>query len=87
MEVLFEAQKIQNAVEKANRTVKEEEHLTSDQVVRIVQAVTTRCQELNRAAGVEEIQDMVEEEIMRHQAYKVANHYITYRYKRQLVRK
>ena len=54
MEVLFEAQKIQNAVEKANRTVKEEEHLTSDQIVRIVQAVTTRCQELNRAAGVEE---------------------------------
>ena len=33
MEVLFEAQKIQNAVEKANRTVKEEEHLTSDQRV------------------------------------------------------
>ena len=30
---------------------------------------------------------MVEEEVMRHQAYRVANHYITYRYKRALVRK
>ena len=66
-EVRFEAEKIQNAVEKANGTVKEEEHLTADQIVKIVQAVTARCQELSRAAGVEEIQDMVEEEIMRHQ--------------------
>ena len=86
-EVHFEAEKIQNAVQKANRTVKEEEHLTVDQIRNIVQAVTAKCRGLNRAAGVEEIQDMVEEEIMRHQAYRVANHYITYRYKRQLVRK
>ena len=86
-EVCFEAEKIQSAVEKANGTVKEEEHLTKAQIAKIVQSVTVKCQELNRAAGVEEIQDMVEEEIMRHDAYKVANHYITYRYKRQLVRK
>ena len=67
-EVHFEAEKIQNAVQKANRTVKEEEHLTVDQIRNIVQAVTAKCRGLNRAAGVEEIQDMVEEEIMRHQA-------------------
>ncbi len=86
-EVVFDETKIQNAVEKANLTVKEIERLSADQIREIVASVTDKCSHLNRAASVEEIQDMVEEEVMRHQAYKVANHYITYRYKRALVRK
>ena len=86
-EVVFDGTKIQNAVEKANLTVKEAERLSDSQIHEIVESVTEKCSHLNRAASVEEIQDMVEEEVMRHQAYKVANHYITYRYKRALVRK
>ncbi len=86
-EVVFDGTKIQNAVEKANLTVKEAERLSDSQIHEIVRSVTEKCSHLNRAASVEEIQDMVEEEVMRHQAYKVANHYITYRYKRALVRK
>lgn len=86
-EVVFDAAKIQNAVEKANQTVTESERLSNEQIVEIVGHVTANCDDLNRAASVEEIQDMVEEEVMRHGAYKVANHYITYRYKRALVRK
>ena len=87
VEVTFDAEKIQNAVEKANKTVKEAERLNERQIEEIVRRVTAKCNELNRAASVEEIQDMVEEEVMRHAAYKVANHYITYRYKRALIRK
>ncbi len=86
-EVVFDGTKIRNAVEKANLTVKEAERLSDSQIHEIVESVTEKCSHLNRAASVEEIQDMVEEEVMRHQAYKVANHYITYRYKRALVRK
>ncbi len=87
VEVSFDADKIQNAVVKANRTVGEAERLSNYQIEEIVRKVTAKCDEMNRAASVEEIQDMVEEEVMRHSAYKVANHYITYRYKRALVRK
>ena len=36
--------------------------------------------------SVEEIQDEVEDQIMKESAYQVARVYITYRYKRQLVR-
>ena len=76
-EVVFDAGKIQNAVEKANRTVKENERLNDAQIAEIVRRVAEKCEKMSRAASVEEIQDMVEEEVMRHQAYKVANHYIT----------
>ena len=36
---------------------------------------------------MEEIQDLVEEEIMKQKTYRLASNYITYRYKRELVRK
>ena len=87
MEAEFDPNKIKAAVDKANATVNESERLTSGQIYQIVGHVIDKCEALHRAPSVEEIQDMVEEEIMRHQAYKVANHYITYRFKRALVRK
>ena len=42
---------------------------------------------MNRALSVEEIQNLVEDEIMKLNAFSVARKYITYRYKRALVRK
>ena len=42
---------------------------------------------MNRALGVEEIQDIVENQIMNQRAFSVARRYITYRYNRQLIRK
>lgn len=42
---------------------------------------------MGRALNVEEIQDLVENEIMNQRAFDVARNYITYRYKRALVRK
>ena len=44
------------------------------------------CAERDRASTVEEIQDMVETKIMEQGAFAVAKNYITYRYRRSLVR-
>ena len=60
--------------------------MTPLQIKRIAEAVTIACGGLGRAPAVEEIQDMVEKEIMRHGAYEVAKEYITYRYNRTLIR-
>ncbi|MDD7429606.1 MAG: anaerobic ribonucleoside-triphosphate reductase [Oscillospiraceae bacterium] len=83
----FDSLKIRNAVAKANNSVKESERLTDDQIDSITENVTKICSDMSRAAGVEEIQDMVEMQIMSNDAYPVAKNYITYRYQRALVRK
>ncbi len=86
-EVAFDISKIVAAVEKANKEVVEKESLTSEQINEIAKKVTLTCSGMNRAFSVEEVQDMVENEIMETQAFEVARKYITYRYKRALVRK
>lgn len=86
-EVAFDISKIVAAVEKANKEVVEKDRLTSEQINEIAKKVTLTCSGINRAFSVEEVQDMVENEIMETQAFEVARKYITYRYKRALVRK
>lgn len=87
MEVAFNAIKIEDAVKKANNSVQEKNRLSREQIREVVENVTNLCRQMKRSPSVEEIQDMVEEEIMKQQSYKVAENYITYRYKRELVRK
>ena len=87
MEVTFDAVKIEDAVKKANLSVQEQDRLHPAQIAAVVENVTILCHNMKHSPNVEEIQDMVEEEIMKQQAYKVAENYITYRYKRELVRK
>lgn len=86
-EVEFDARKIEDAVTKANDSVTLIYRMSKEQINTIVKNVEAHCEKLRRSATVEEIQDQVEEEIMEQQAFKVANNYITYRYKRELVRK
>ncbi|MBR6898501.1 MAG: anaerobic ribonucleoside-triphosphate reductase [Lachnospiraceae bacterium] len=86
-EVQFDSSKIRRAVEKANEAVYKTDRMSPEQIEVITENVTQMCESMSRAANVEEIQDMVEEQIMRQGAYKVANRYITYRYKRAIVRK
>jgi len=85
-EVVFDIDKIVVAVTKANNAVAEEDRMTPRQIRRIAEFVTLSCESANRAMGVEEIQDLVEEQIMAHGAFEVAKRYITYRYTRTLVR-
>ena len=87
VEADFDLEKIINAVNKANLSVEEEDRLTSEQVLAIALKVENVCKSRTRSLSVEEIQDLVETEIMRHGAINLARSYITYRYKRQLVRK
>lgn len=87
MEVVFDAIKIEDAVKKANRSVQEGDRLSDAQIHTVVKNVTNLCKKMQHSPNVEEIQDMVEEEIMKQQSYKLASNYITYRYKRALIRK
>ena len=87
-EMEFCPEKIKNAIIKANLSILEEhKRLTDSQIEDIVNNVIKECEELGRATSVEEIQDFVEVEIMKCGAYEVAKSYITYRYRRELVRK
>ena len=83
----FDKSKIVDAVAKANREVAESDRLSGEQIDKIAQHITEVCATMDRIYNVEEIQDMVENQIMACQAYEVARKYITYRYKRALVRK
>ena len=87
MEVDFDVDKIVQAVKKANLSVVESERLKDSQVLEIAHNVTIICEGMGRALNVEEIQDLVENQIMNQKAFRVASNYITYRYKRALVRK
>lgn len=86
-EVTFDIAKIMAAVSKANKEVIHSERLSNEQIEIISSNVEQICREMNRSLSVEEIQDLVENQIMNLRAFAVARKYITYRYKRALVRK
>lgn len=87
VETNFDSVKIIEAIRKANDSVKESEKLSEKEIEAIADKVERNCKEMSRSASVEEIQDMVENQLMKYQAYTMARNYITYRYKRALVRK
>lgn len=86
-EVDFDISKIIAAIYRANAVVGEDDKLKKAQVDRIANTVENQCMSMNRAMSVEEIQDMVEDGIMRENAYEVARRYITYRYVQSIKRK
>ena len=86
-EAVFDINKISAAIRKANESVIDYEKLTEDQILEISANVENACENMKRSPSVEEIQDMVENQLMNHRAFTVARNYITYRYKRALVRK
>ena len=86
-EVIFDREKIATAVRKANEAVVEDHRISEQDVENIALEVERLCLTMVRSAGVEEIQDLVEKEIMKLGAFDLAKAYITYRYKRELIRK
>ena len=86
-EVGFDRVKIIAAVSKANKEAPESDRLSEQQINDISYKVENICTSLNRTLNVEEIQDLVENQIMNLKYFEVARKYITYRYKRSLVRK
>ncbi|MBQ3048094.1 MAG: anaerobic ribonucleoside-triphosphate reductase [Clostridia bacterium] len=86
-EQVFDIQKIKNAISKANNSVVEAARLTNEQIDKISSKVENYCKKTSRAMSVEEIQDLVENELMKSGHCELARSYITYRYTRALVRK
>ena len=86
-EEIFDREKIAAAIGKANDAVDEDERITKGKINKIALNVEGKCDKLGRAVSVEEVQDMVENELMRSGAFILARAYITYRYKRALVRR
>ena len=85
-EEIFDIRKIVIAITKAD-TSTESRSLTDSQIEDIAEYVEFKCNKLNRAVSVEEIQDMVENQIMATGAFDLARRYVRYRYKRSLVRR
>lgn len=82
----FNIEKIINAVKKANNSG-EKRFLTDEQINDIADYVEYKCNKMNRAVSVEEIQDMVEDQLMAKGAFELARRYVRYRYNRSLIRK
>jgi ribonucleoside-triphosphate reductase len=86
-EAVFDGNKIIAAITKANHEVTEDKRLTEEQIRQIELDVEANCKNLTRAASVEEVQDLVENGLMKSGKFEVSRKYITYRYQHALVRK
>lgn len=85
-EVDFDIDKIIAAITKANNSGSQKE-LSEGQIKEAAEYISYKCEKMNRAVSVEEIQDMVENQIMANGAFDIARNYVKYRYQRSLVRK
>lgn len=86
VEVAFDIEKIENAIRAANKEVQESHRLTERQVIYASQNVADECENAGHTVSVEEIQDMVEDELMKLDKFEVARKYIIYRYVQGLKR-
>lgn len=84
-EVEFNTTKIVHAIQGANNEVKKEEMLPMEVVACIAEDIEEHCSKTPRSFNVEEIQDLVEEKLMRY-SYPVARRYIRYRYDKEKAR-
>lgn len=87
-EALFDKRKIYNAIIKAFTEVSKTHPVEDAEgtASAIVSRLQSRYRKRNRAISVEEIQDDVETELMRANAYEVAKAYIKYRYEHEVLR-
>ncbi len=77
-------EKIEIAIEKANKEVEEEDTASNTQIKNIIKYI----ERLNKKRIlVEDIQDIIEMKLMAIGKYNLAKKYITYRYTRELVRR
>ena len=85
-EAIFDEVKITNAIIGANKEVVETERLSEEEIDNITNDIKYKCKKMKRALSVEEIQNLVEDELMKLNAFSVARKYITYRFQRALAR-
>ena len=87
MEVDFDVTKIAAAVRKANGSVADYEKISEDEIIKLSETIENACNNMQHTPTVEDIQDMVENQLMSMKKFTLARNYITYRYRRELVRK
>lgn len=85
-EAIFDEVKITNAIIAANKEVVETDRLSEEEIDNITNDIKYKCKKIKRALSVEEIQNLVEDELMKLNAFSVARKYITYRFQRALAR-
>lgn len=86
-EVLFNIDKIVNAITKANTEVNPIRQLNAAQIQAVADNVEKQISTYRHAVGVEDIQDLVETGIMEMRGYEVAQAYMHYRDKRTALRR
>ena len=86
-EVIFNPEKIRQAISKANLSVDGSDKITDEELDQVVDMVVADCKKRRRSVNVEEIQDFVENKLMDLKHFNLARNYMNYRYKRALVRK
>ena len=80
----FDLNKIKIALQKANNETQE---LSDDDIVKVINYVFNECSKIKRSIPVEEIQEIVENALMKYNYFETAKSYIKYRYQRALNRK
>ena len=82
--VEYDKKKIEIAISKANKEVVDEEKATDEEISKIINYIETLGR---KRMLVEDIQDIIEQQLMKLKKYNLAKKYIVYRYTRALVRK
>lgn len=80
----YDAQKIINAIQKANKEVSENEQVSLEQIEKIISDLEAQR---SKVISIEEIQDFIEDELIKIDKAQLAKRYIIYRYQRELIRK
>ena len=80
----FDSYKITKAIQGANSRTKE---MTDEDIDKIVDSVVSKCEKAGNKLTVEQIQDLVEEALLKSKFNKTAKSYILYRDKRTRIRR
>lgn len=87
LEVPFDKNKIFIAIQKASNEVPESKRLREHEISYLANIIKLECAESAEPLHVEDIQNIVEERLMKFGVWDIAREYIRYRYKRESIRK
>lgn len=82
----FNKKKIESAISRANREVDTSDQISEVHLSGVLRDICLQCEFIEGTPSVEDIQEIVETQLMKHEAYEVAKTYIRYRYQHMLDR-
>lgn len=83
-EVEFSLQKIIKGLNNANKSIEESDRLTDEDINIIANKVLAKCQKIKHSVSVDDIQDIVEDTLIKTNKYALSKCYIKYRYQKAL---